>query len=135
MKYLPLLVLISACTKQTVKERSVSPFYRLSIVNQDKDTVTSNISRITDTEVISAIQTDNFCLTHPDHFKCTCLPITLDYFNAARSEDYLVAEWKTSLEERVEEFIIERSDDGSSFVPMARIKPVGPSYYRTRIRL
>ncbi len=63
------------------------------------------------------------------------LPIELLEFNAVLKEDAVVIDWITSSEKNNDYFVIERTSDGISFLPVATIKGAGNSeqrlYYST----
>lgn len=142
-------VLFLSCKKESVPSNEVSlstVFYRLK--NQSYDSI-SSISSVVVVRGVSLLSESNptsspnenghydgdgcdegkpeFCSKHPWHKKCNTgtLPLTLVYFTAARENNHVVILWKTSLEDNIARFIVERSLDGATFKPIAYVTPKG----------
>ena len=53
------------------------------------------------------------------------LPVTLDYFEAAKQNDHVVLNWATSIETGIAGFDIQRATDGINFSSIGFTKPAG----------
>ncbi len=55
----------------------------------------------------------------------------LDFFHVRSENDNVVVEWKTSQEENVDKFVIERRSPKGVFIELASVKPTGSnSFYK-----
>jgi len=57
------------------------------------------------------------------------LPLLLEYFKVYTKDNVVIANWKTTYEEDVVCFYIDRSEDGEKFTRVKMILPKGPGEY------
>lgn len=149
MKKISLLLisfaLLLSCKKELKQtQQEVNYLYRLAIIDIDSsmtqtsvrvatvlsDQITSQVSNQTVAEeVVSSISDDDDCARRPNHPKCKSLPITMEYFEAYVQNNTPIVEWKTSLEDNVARFEVQRSTDGLNFKTVKIVLPKGPSIY------
>jgi hypothetical protein len=64
-----------------------------------------------------------------------CLPVTIEYFEVRASKSVTYIEWKTSYEDNIEYFQIEKSLDGYKWFPVGKqIKPKGIGIYTIQFK-
>jgi len=97
-------------------------YYRLSM--KDKNTQEYVVVEVVGVkEYISSANEDR----HPPR----CLPVSIEYFEVRASKSATYIEWKTSYEDNIEYFQVEKSLDGYKWLPVGKqIKPKGASIYK-----
>ncbi|OQP64736.1 hypothetical protein A3860_18420 [Niastella vici] len=60
------------------------------------------------------------------------LPVTLSYFTGSYVDDQSQLQWETSMEDQVDHFAVERSDDGRVFAEIGAVKATGTSTARNK---
>lgn len=71
--------------------------------------------------------TPRFCEKHPWHKKCNIdiLPLKLDYFGVQVVNNQAVVSWRPLIEENIDRYLIQRSEDGRSFKNIGIVEPKG----------
>lgn len=69
----------------------------------------------------------DWTLTNGASLDCTVLPIELVYFEGKPAEDHILLSWSTQTEVNSDHFMVERSSNGSDFVPIGAIDAAGTS--------
>lgn len=131
MKKLLILLAISisliACSKTSAPPLEPhDAYYRLSM--KDKNTQEYVVVEVVGVqEYISSANEDR----HPPR----CLPVSIEYFEVRASKSSTYVEWKTSYEDNIEYFQVEKSLDGYKWYPVGKqIKPKGASIYKTELK-
>jgi hypothetical protein len=75
--------------------------------------------------------TDTFTVTDQSQI----LPVELLFFSAASEKNSVLTSWATATERNTDYFLIERSTDGESFLPLGQVKAVGNSRQRNNYQL
>lgn len=60
------------------------------------------------------------------------LPVTLTYFTGRTVDGLTLITWETAMEEQVDHFAVERSDDGRQFTDIGTVKATGNSNFRIK---
>lgn len=71
----------------------------------------------------------NFCQKHPDHLKCRAMPLILEYFNLRTIGNQVLLKWRTTYEQNLRVFNVQRSYDGLNFMTVGKVIPQGAGYY------
>jgi uncharacterized protein (DUF488 family) len=137
-----LTLALFSCKKNTETTSSLEQkiyFYRLSVIDVDSS-MTQTPVRVAKTdqivEVVGSVNDDGNetvdCTKRPNHTKCKSLPIHMEYFEVYEENQTVVIEWKTSLEDNVARFEVQRSEDGLNFYTSKIVSPKGPSVYKVK---
>lgn len=95
---------------------AVGSLQALTATTPQRQTATAAVTDITDT----------FTVTDESQI----LPVQLLFFSASAEKNIVVTNWATASERNTDYFLLERSADGSTFLPLAEIKAVGNSRQR-----
>lgn len=126
------IVLFSCGKKDSIEPipKPVTVFYRLAMKDVDSNYTYSVVESISVVEYISESSPCD-CKKHPEDKRCKTLPISIEYFTATVNNHNTFIEWKTTYEEGIEAFVVEKSLDGLKYTPVTKeIKPKGASVYR-----
>lgn len=91
-------------------------FYRLAVYDLDGSVNHSKTLYIKVTEIISEKGKDK---------DDKCLPLFYSYISIQGINNRAVLRWKTTYEQNLDKFVVERSFDGVDFAPIGVVKPKG----------
>lgn len=148
MKYLLLILGLSfmvGCKKEVVTTEKVQKefFYRLVTKDLDGTVTYSNVATTkVEFEIVttygSGIESGTQTNDDPEEGEDdpdeedplgTPLPLLLEYFKVSTKGHTVMATWKTTFEDDVVCFYLERSDDGVKYTKVKTITPKGPGEY------
>lgn len=126
------IVLFSCGKKDSIEPipKPVTVFYRLAMKDVDSNYTYSVVESVSVVEYIGESSPCD-CKKHPEDKRCKTLPVSIEYFTATVNNHNTFIEWKTTYEEGIEAFVVEKSLDGLKYTPVTKeIKPKGASVYR-----
>jgi len=112
--------------------KPIKVFYRLAMRDIDSNYTYSVVESVSVIEYVGEASPCD-CKKHPEDKRCKPLPVTIEYFVATSSPNNqtTLVEWKTTFEESIAAFVVEKSLDGIKYSPVTKeIKPKGASVYK-----
>lgn len=110
--------------------KPIQVFYRLAMRDIDSNYTYSVVESVSVIEYVGEASPCD-CKKHPEDKRCKPLPVTIEYFIAQVNGRNTLIEWKTTYEESIDHFIVEKSLDGIKYEAVTKvIKPKGAGVYR-----